>query len=273
MSVFQSTDYKELIKSRLHELKAQNPHYNFQNLAKECGVQKTYLSKVLNGDEADLNSDQLFLAVGYLGFAPEEKRYVTILHQWQRAYVPLRKTHLENELTEIRRTNEKSEHHVPAPPVEVSSPTLVDYYLDPDSQLTHMFLSIERFANKHEIIRQKLDLSKERFSQILKRLLQLKVVVLKKGNYLVERGHMHLPWDSSLIVPYRTLLRLRGIERVNKAGKRAYSYSVIFTASPKEREIIQKEFVEFLKRFDPIVRKAPSKEVYQMNFDLFDWSL
>ena len=135
-----------------------------------------------------------------------------------------------------------------------------------------MFLSIDRFANRHELIWQKLGLTKSHFSKILTRLLQLNIVVLKKGAIFVQKGHMHLPWDSPLIKPYKTLLRIKSLDRINSADKNAYSYSVIFTAGPKEREIVQKEFVAFLRRFDDIVRKAPSKEVYQMNFDLFDWS-
>ena len=75
MNLFQLADYRDAIRQRLLELKAQNPSSSFQNLAKRCGVQKTYLSRVLSGGKAELSSDQLFLALDYLGFPEPEREY------------------------------------------------------------------------------------------------------------------------------------------------------------------------------------------------------
>ncbi|MBY0369513.1 DUF4423 domain-containing protein [bacterium] len=270
MNLYHSDDYKAVIKYRLLELKSQNPSHNFQSLANQCGVQKTYLSRVLSGGKAELNSDQFFLAIEYLGFAAEEKDYLVLLHEWQRSSLPARRAFLERQLEAVRQQRDRS-HHTPAPPLDSGS-QLTDYYFNPAAQLVHMFLSIGRYAQDQEQIRKKLGLSRTQFSKVLKVLLQLQIVSLKNGRYSVDKGQMHLPWDSSLIPSYRTLLRLKALDRVSKLERKAYSYSVVFTAAPKDRAAIQKEFVQFLKKFDARVRKAESKEVYQLNFDLFDWS-
>jgi hypothetical protein len=273
MSILSENDYKKTLKARLLELKSQNRFYSFQNLAHECRVQKTYLSKVFNDSKTHLSPDQLYLAMTFLGYSDQERDYLDVLYQWQRADLPARKSQLKKRLQEIQKQFLRTDLHVSALPTLVQSQALTDYYLDPETQLVHMFFSLDRYTRDAESLRKKLDLSEERFSQIITRLLQLQMITVEKKQYRVIQGNLHLASDSPLQAPYKNLLRLRSQEQIRKLGPdRAYNYSVIFTASTKDRDAIRREFLEFVKRFDKIVRKAPNEDVFQLSFDLFDWS-
>ena len=68
MNVFSSTCYKSAIKIRLEYCKSTlGADYSFQKMAMDCGIQKTYLSKVINNDNAHFNADQLFKICLFLG--------------------------------------------------------------------------------------------------------------------------------------------------------------------------------------------------------------
>ena len=89
--------------------------------------------------------------------------------------------------------------------------------------------------------------------------------------YRVVRHNLHLPSDSNLQRPYQTLVRLRALEKLARRGENAYTYSVIVSATAKERDWIRREFMALLERADRLIRKAPSEEVFQLHFDLFTW--
>jgi hypothetical protein len=94
-----------------------------------------------------------------------------------------------------------------------------------------------------------------------------------KQGYVVKQEWIHLPADSDLYRPYRALQRVKSLERIQQlATDRTYNFSVTFTADEETRIEIRRQFQVFLKRIEELARKAPEEEVYQINFDLFDWS-
>lgn len=266
-------DYKTILRNRVDQLKSHNKQITFQNLAKHCRVQNTYLSRVLGSTKNHFSPDQLYLAIEFLGFNSEEQNYISLLYERTRTELTARRDRFTLKIERYRNAQLRTEAHIDVPKPEISQQDWTDYYLDPYSQLTHLFLTIPEYASKSETLRKKLGLSHLRFDRILKSLLRLGVVNITPNGYEVIIQQMHLPSDSSLLSPYRTLLRLKGLDRIQSlSNEKAYTFSVLFTASPEERKWIQSEFLSFLKRVEKIVKKAQPREVYQMSFDLFDWS-
>jgi uncharacterized protein (TIGR02147 family) len=273
MTVFKVSDYKKALKDRLERLKKQNKQFCYQNMANHCRIQKTYLSRVLSRDDTHLTSDQLYLALEFLGFSPIETQYIECLYDFRRSQIPKRREALQRELSQLREKHLKTETHLSVTGPEVTQEQWHNYYLNPDVQLIHMFLTIPRFARLPELIQEHLGLSSAAFRKAIETLLRLQVIDVKKDGYEVRKNKLHLPVDSPLSLPYKQLLRMRAAEKIRSLNSQSsYNFSVIFTATPKERAAIQEEFLKFLKKAEKLVEAATPEEVYQMNFDLFEWS-
>jgi hypothetical protein len=54
---------------------------------------------------------------------------------------------------------------------------------------------------------------------------------------------------------------------------RRYHVSVTFSTSAEVMEQIRAEFLAFLKKAESLVKGGSEEKVFQMNFDLFPWSL
>jgi hypothetical protein len=272
MAVFGQFSYKRVLHDRLLALKAQNPKLTFQALAAHCRVQKTYLSRVLNDKKAHLSSDQLHLAIEYLGFSSEETEYLETLFEWERSTLKSRREKLSARLKRLEQAALRTERHIGSEVPALGPEGWTDYYLDPVLQLVHMFLCIGRYAKDPSSIEGAIGLSRSELSGALKKLCQLGIATTEGGAYRVVRENLHLPADSALHRPYQTLLRLMAMERTRRMkAEDLYTYSVIVSATSKERDWIRREFMALLEKADLLIRKAPSEEVFQLHFDLFPW--
>lgn len=272
--IFEEKSYKDALRSSLL-LRKQNfgKTFNFQNMANACRVQKTYLSRVFNGD-AHLNDDQLYLACEYLGFNEDETNYVSLLHQFERSVVVKKKDRLKKQILRIRANKLATENHLRAKPTQAESELMARYYLDPNLQLVHMFLGIARYRKQPDLIRDQLKISEEDFQSTLSTLQQMDLVSLENGSYQVKNEHLHLSQQSPIFSAYRKLLRLKAMERIDQlTSSDSYTFSVFFTASEDTKTMLQKKMLALLEQAEQEVREISEPEhVYQMNFDLLRWS-
>jgi hypothetical protein len=71
---------------------------------------------------------------------------------------------------------------------------------------------------------------------------------------------------------HQTLLRQKAgmhLQTLNEDEK--HNFMGTFSADPETAAEIKKKFRDFLKDVERLVIKAPSKNVFQMSFDLFKW--
>lgn len=271
--MFDLDGYKPVLKASLLERQRRiSRTYTFQNMAKACRVQKTYLSRVFNGD-AHLNDDQLFLACAYLGFSEDESRYVSLLHLHERSSVAEKRERLRREIEAMRQEHLTVSRHLKAASVPLNASDYAEYYLDPSMQIVHMYLTIERYARDIGKVREQIGISEVEMTAVLARLTRLGFIAFRSGRYHVLKDGMHLPAESPLYRPYRTLLRVRALQRIEwlPPGE-TYNFSVLFTADDDARRRIQAHFLEFAKKVEEEVKGAPARDVYQLGFDLFKWS-
>ena len=109
--------------------------------------------------------------------------------------------------------------------------------------------------------------------EILNRLQALKLIELESGKYVVRQRDFHLSAESPLFRAYRLGVRVRAYEKLqNSRSKDNYSFSVIFSSNEETRAKIHAEFLKYLQRVEKWVKDGKEEEVYQMNFDLMNWS-
>lgn len=273
MSVFKYLNYKDVIKNTLREKKHRvSAHFNYDRMAKACHIQKTYMSRVLNSDDSHLSEEQLFLAAKYLGLTKEEIKYLQLLRSWQRSTSATYKAELQYELDAIRQSHDRSEYHLSAEAIE-SATDLAHYYLDPNVMLVHIFLTVDRFRKDPKLLGSQLNLSPEYLTDIFTKLEQMHMIKLSADGYTILKESTHLSLDSPFFFPYRCMQRVKSLDRIQKIAKDAtYNFSVVFSADEPTRRDIKAKFLDLLKLIEKTSRAAPAEEVYQLNFDLFDWS-
>jgi len=246
----------------------------FERMATACGIQKTYLSRVLNSADAHLSADQLYQACLYLGLTRQERRYAGLLLEYERSTCTQRREELGAELEELRRKSQRSESYMAPKVAGVNTVDLATYFLDPDAILVHVFLTSSKYRTDLALIQRRLSLSDTRFSAIMAQLRAKQLIEIdERGNVRVLQDELHLPVDTDIYPAYRTLQRLRTIDRLRTLDEQqAYSFSAVFTADEAICDRIKGVLLEALREIEKLATNAPATEVYQVNLDLFDWS-
>lgn len=275
MSVYNYLDYRLALRDLLIARKKVNSKFTAVELAAAIQVQKPYVSRVFKGD-AHLNTDQFYLAVRFFKLGKSEIEYLSLLLEWQRSAVPLRRRELREEIRLRQENSRGTEAHLHA---EIIDPAIEDmnfaeYYLEPMSQIVHGFLIVPEYAQDPRKIGVALGLGEKKLEKILSVLTQLKFIEFRavEKRYAVLKENTHLRRDSVLNQAYQLLFRQAAAEHVKRIDEaEKFLFAVTLSADEATRGFIHDEFNAFLKRIEPRVREAPSESVYQITFDLFRW--
>lgn len=273
LNILNYRDYKIFIKDALREKKNRvSGRFTYDRMAKACGIQKTYLSRVLNSEDSHLSEDQLYLAATYLGLTKQERKYLQLMRSRQKSSSVQYQAEIQSEMDTFRQANERSEHHLSAEPIN-SEVELAQYYLDPNLMLAHIFLTVEKFRKDLKLLARQLNLSAEYLTDILMKLEQMKLIKLSADGYVLLKDSTHLSVDSPFYFPFRCMQRVKSLDRIQKVPKeKSYNFSVVFSADEATRREIKTKFLSLLETIEKVSRSAPAEDVYQINFDLFDWS-
>lgn len=272
MNIFEHEDYKFIVREALLARKKMlGSAHTFHKLAEHCGIENAFLSRVLKGT-SHLSANQLLLAADYLDFGRDESCY--LLHVWlyQRATQKKQRERLHAELKAMQLALRKTEENVDVAAVQTSAEGIIDYFLNPDAQLVHMFLAIDRYRHHLHSIAEKLTLSDKEFESILLLLMKLGAVEVKKGLPTVVKDDLHLPGSSPIFRAYRNQLRLKSLAKSQSLPTDAcYTFSALFSADEKTKQSLQTAFLKFLNEARKSVGQAANEHVYQLNFDLLRW--
>lgn len=271
--IFKSEDYRVALRKAVSARKKfSNVKVSFQMMADHCRVQKTYLSKVLNKG-GNLSRDQLYLAGEYLALNEAEKDFLLLLHDLEGTYVQERQKKLREKILEMRAEYMKTESHVPAPAAKISIQDYSAYYLDPLLQVVHMLMTIPKYSNDLKLLARTLDLKDIELKNKINKLEKLKIIETLGSGYKVHSREIHLSANDDVYPAYRQLVRLLAIKKTESLdSQKSYGFSVIFSTTPEIRSEIQESFLAFLGKVKRLVSSGEEREVYQMNFDLFDWT-
>lgn len=273
MNIYESDDYKAILKETLLTKKFQNKSkYTFEKMADACRIEKAYLSRTLNG-ESHLSQDQLFLACKFLGYPDEERHYLFLLHQYARSGLAAHKKELKGQIESLRKRHKKTESYIKAPLASPNSQQMMGYFLDFNAQLVHMLLTIEKYARNPGLIAKVLHLPESAVFELIGKLEDLQIVEYELAKYRVVKESLHLSSDSPYYKAYRLAARMKSMERLQASvSDQAYSLSVTFSSTETVHERIRKEFMAFLTKVNDLVEESESEDVFQMNFDLFPWT-
>lgn len=275
MQIFENREYKQCLRVIMAERQQQfGSRFTFEKMALACGIQKTYLSKVLN-TAAHLNPDQLYAACENLKLSSLETEFLLLLRESELAVNSKRSALLKAKVEKVRNDNLKI-----ASVIQVAKDGSIDkykweYYTDIDLQLVHMFMTIPSFAADPKQICQKIGINSARLQTILLALQSWQIVKFENGSYIVSDPKLHLAEDSPVFLAFGILNRIKTIEKIRQSKTDKgddYFFSVIFSASKGIRAKFKKKLLDVLKELQGEVIASKSEEIYQLNIDFFKWS-
>ncbi|MCM2323201.1 MAG: TIGR02147 family protein [Oligoflexia bacterium] len=276
MNIYSHLDYRTALTEIVAERKKSDPDLSFVQLSKAIRLEKTYVSKVLNG-RADFNSDQMYAVCRFLGLNEQERDYLLLLLEYQRSGHPLRKKELKARITLAQSEHLSTRKYLRARSVnQEAKDRYLEYYLEPLAPVVHTYLSIPEYQKNTGLLRDRLGLKEAEVQRILKLLIRLEIVKIQKEPkaYLPVVNNIQLAKDSPVCLPSEVLFRLHVIEHVRKLpAEQRFLLSLSFSGDEETRNFIHAEFLKFLKVAEAAIRAAPSEKVFQMNFDLFPWDV
>lgn len=275
MNIYPFDEYKLALRALMADRQNQfGSRFTFEKMAASCGIQKTYLSKVLNS-AAHLNPDQLYSAGEYLKVSAGEMEFLQLLRESEIAAHPKRSVELKTQIKKSRIKNLKTEAMIEVAKEDSVATHLWEYYTDVDLQLVHMFLTVRSYAAEPSLICEKIGISQMRLQTILFKLQEWQLVSFKKNVYEAKDPKMHLPEDSPVFLAFGILNRIKAIEKIRQVKADQgddYFFSAVFSAEEKYQHQLKRKILELLKETQGEVLNSKSEEIYQLNIDLFRWS-
>ncbi len=269
--IYKYLNHLDFLRDTLKERKLKYPSFTQAKLAKEAEIQPTYLSNCLKA-RANLSSDQCFSLAEALKLDDNETDYLILLREKDHCTKESRREKLLSQIESIRRIHLRTEKNLDLK--KPSGPAYqMEYYSDPLNKIVHVLLGIPEYQKDPKKIGQDLQLSGKKVQSILATLEKLELVEFTKGSYRVLQKGFHLDNQSPMTWAHQSLIRMRSIHRLSELDEdEKYSFSATLSASPEAKAQIQAEFIKFLKKAKEVVSSAPAKTVYQINFDLFNWT-
>lgn len=273
MNVYSYNTYTEALIPAVERQRSQAKDFTLAQLATDCLMQPSYLTNVLKG-RCDFNSDQLYMVCEQLEFTADEIDFMHLLLELKRTVYPKRKWQLEQRIEKVRREHLRAEKHISAKTVKLSPEQQQQYYLNPYIQLLHIYLESHTGIGNADTLAKKFSVSREQMAGILKTLEEINYIRKKGTGYEVLVEGQHLPRESLIIRPHHVMMRMKSLDQMQRlAPEQNYSFSATISTLPEVRTQIQAEFLKFLKSAEKLVRGSKSKQLYQINFDLFPWEI
>lgn len=275
MSVYDFNTYKEALKGIMLERRERlGSKFTFEKMATACGVQKTYFSKVMNS-HAHLNPDQLFNAGEYLKLLPKEVEFLLLLRELETAINKNRITSLNQKIDKIKSEELKIKSQLKTSTTALTEEQKWEYFTNIDLQLVHLFLTINHYAKKPELISDKIGIDNDKLILLINKLKEFSFVELKNGIHQAADPSLHLPEDSPVFQVFGILNRVKTIEKIRKnkaTSEDDYFFSAIFSADSRLHNQLKKKILTLIKETQSEVLKQKSEQVYQLNIDFFKWS-
>jgi uncharacterized protein (TIGR02147 family) len=272
MNIYRFANYRDALRFLIESRQVLDPSLTFQKAAEVMRIQKSYLSRVLHDQKAEINPDQLFLLMRHLDLPDDAREYLFLLLDYSRSGLKDRKAALKKKIEAVQEEKAASESYLKVHKAADQERAAADYYLDALHQLVHVCLSHDEFRKNPEKMAARLGVQPGRVQEILRELHRLGFINAGKKGIDVLRQNIHLPKSSKLFRPWSAQMRQLALQRsMQVSGDETYNFSVIFSCSEAVRRSIQERFFKLLEESQKEVNASSPERVYQMGFDLLTW--
>ena len=272
MITFQENDYRLILKERIKKTAGGGAPLTLKKIAARISIQYTYLSKALNQEGTHLSEDHLHEICKMLNFYPDELEYVLALRGLAVATSQSRKNYLTKRMLALRSGQQSHGSRMEKNP-HISGE--VNFLLAPQVWLVYFALGIKDYRENPRKLAANLGIEMAQLKTVLQNLSDLALIEIGENVFAVKKvnkNHFYYNVEHPLTRIHQQLLRLTcdaQIARLPETQKQRFM--VTFNAELDTVEKIRKLFATFIKDVEGLVVAAPSKNTFQLNFELFQW--
>lgn len=269
VNIFEYTDYKGYLRAII---KNNDLRGYTSRLAEAAGCQKSYFSNVLN-TKANLLPDHIFGISDFLKLTEEEREYLILILDYQRANTPAYKKYVHKKIQTRQiawqdlnnRLQKKSlmtahddSHHQ-------------NYYSNYLYAALHIAVSIPSLQDTKSLSKF-LALPENILQNYLHELEKMALVEKKGSKWLWKSGDLHLAKDSPWIHSHHCNWRLQSIADLSLHRPESLHFSGVQSLSRKDLEHIRFQMTRWIQYFRDTSNPSEPEELVCFNLDLFNLS-
>jgi uncharacterized protein (TIGR02147 family) len=265
MSLFQSDDYKEIIKLQLRQ-SGRKTSGAYRKLADHLNVHATLISQVLAGTK-DFSEEQLWNVCEYLGMTKVESNYLLCLLHIEKAGSQKLKDHYREQKIALQKEALSLSRRVPKERT-LAEDEMAIFYSSWIYSAIHLYTTLDQEIYFDDICK-RFNIPPRKAREILDFLKNLEMVGEKNGRYRAGQIFTHLEKNSPFVLKHHTNWRLKAIQAAENLSEEELLYSVNASLSRQDFLLLREEMIQFVQRFLKTVKDSPAEEIAQFNLDFF----
>lgn len=263
-SVYEFTDYKEYLRSRLGDTRQRRGQRIALSAA--LGCQPTFVTQVLN-HELHFSLEQAEKLNRFLGHNQEESDFLFLLLQRKRAGTPELAKHFQGKIEQSLKLRTVLTHRL-GTATALTLQQQSEYYSSWHFAAIHIAVAIPELQTQEALARYfKLPLKK--VSEVVKTLVGTNLIVNEAGRLTIGPTQVRLGQDSPHIYRHHSNWRIQAMESLDRATERDLHYSGVLCLTPSDQAKIKNKILDALKEQLEISDAAREEDLCCYNIDLF----
>lgn len=266
MEVFDSSDYREIIKRKIASLPKEG-YGQLSKLASHLKISKTLVSQILNGTKA-FSEDQGCAVAEFLGFSEHESIYLLLLIQQERAGSQRLKNLLRKQIQATKKSAEKLGARLPAEG-KLSDEQQAVFYSEWHYTAIHTLTSIERFQTEEAILKA-IGLPRERTLEAISWLVENGICKREGDKILIGPATTFIDRDSHWASRHHLNWRHKGMAKLARKSDRDFFFTAPISISRKDHLEFRKELFQLVEKLSRRVQKTEPEQMSVISIDYFE---
>ncbi len=266
MTVFDYQDYRKFLKDIIDLRDGQGRGFR-SYLSQQIGVQRTFISQVLNGD-AHFNLEHGEAVGRILSLTSEEIDFFLLLIAYARAGTFQLRERLQNQINTIKEARMVLKNRFK----EKDTLTVKDkleYYSSWLYGAIRVLVTIPQFQNRDSVERY-FNLPREQVSAAIDFLISRGLISEDKGHLVPTEKHMFLGNDTKLVAKHHTNWRMRAIQSLDFERRTDLHFSAVNSLSREDVQKIRESLVKTIEDIRQTVKDSKEECLYTLCIDFFE---
>jgi uncharacterized protein (TIGR02147 family) len=264
ISVFNSTDYKDFLRSLIAE-QSEKRGYQGQ-LASAAGCQPAYLSQVLRS-HVHLTPEHACNLAHFLGLDELETHYFLLLVDYGRAGSRRLQQRIKTQLDKLKRESENFSKRLKEPGLKTAEAQAL-YYSAWYWGAIHILTSVPE-AQTPEAIAQRLNLPVELVLETLRGLKTMGLVKFEDNRWQFTGGNLHIPKNSPLNGVNHQNWRLKAVQDSQNPASDGLHYTFCFAVTRADYEKLKTMLLAFIDEQRKLIAPSECEELVCFTYDLY----
>lgn len=259
-----SPDYK----SFLRNLAEQQSHVKaiHSKMAEAAGCQKSYFSKVLNG-EAHLLPDHAYGIAEFLHMSEPETDYFLELVQLDRAGSPKLRQRQKRTLEKLKQQMENLHQRFRSESLNEEEEQKI-YYSSWMYSAIHIACGIEGLRTV-KTLASRFHLEPKRVEAVLLDLARMKLLEEQNGKWQRSPKHLHIPFGSPMNSVNHTNWSVKALQDIQLEKEDSLHYTAAYSLEKKDVDQIKHILIQAIERSREVVKPSHDEELVCLRVDLF----